>query len=130
MRLLSVFHYVLGGITAVVSCIPVIHLAFGITILTGSFEPQDPLPPMVGWMFVAFAALIILGGWAFAVCLILAGKYLAAQEHYVFCLVVAGLACLFMPLGTALGVFTIIILMRDSVKGLFESPGVVDVPST
>ena len=36
-------------------------------------------------------------------------------------MVVAGVACTFAPLGTALGVFTIIVLMRDSVKELFEA---------
>jgi hypothetical protein len=36
-----------------------------------------------------------------------------------FCLVMAGIACIFMPFGTALGVLTIIVLMRDSVRELF-----------
>jgi hypothetical protein len=31
----------------------------------------------------------------------------------------AGIECIFMPVGTVLGVFTIIVLMRDSVKELF-----------
>jgi hypothetical protein len=32
----------------------------------------------------------------------------------------AAIACLFMPLGTILGVFTIIVLIRPNVKALFE----------
>ncbi len=32
-----------------------------------------------------------------------------------------GVECLFMPVGTVLGVFTIIVLVRDSVKELFRS---------
>jgi len=32
---------------------------------------------------------------------------------------VAGAACLMMPFGTVLGVFTIIVLMRESVKEMF-----------
>jgi hypothetical protein len=31
----------------------------------------------------------------------------------------AGFACLFMPFGTLLGVFTIIVLQRDSVRRLY-----------
>jgi hypothetical protein len=31
----------------------------------------------------------------------------------------AGVACMFMPFGTVLGVFTIVVLLRDSVKELF-----------
>jgi hypothetical protein len=34
----------------------------------------------------------------------------------------AGIACVFMPFGTVLGVFTIIVLMRDSVRRLFGRP--------
>jgi hypothetical protein len=34
----------------------------------------------------------------------------------------AGVECLFMPVGTVLGVFTIIVLVRDSVKELFGRP--------
>ena len=34
----------------------------------------------------------------------------------------AGIECIFMPFGTVLGVFTIIVLMRPSMKELFD-PG-------
>jgi hypothetical protein len=37
-----------------------------------------------------------------------------------FCLVMASITCMFMPFGTVLGVFTLIVLMRPSVKPLFE----------
>jgi hypothetical protein len=33
--------------------------------------------------------------------------------------VMAGVECIFAPFGTVLGVFTIIVLMRESVKQLF-----------
>jgi hypothetical protein len=32
----------------------------------------------------------------------------------------AGLACMFMPFGTVLGVFTIIVLVKENVKGMFR----------
>jgi hypothetical protein len=35
-------------------------------------------------------------------------------------MVIAALLCMFMPFGTVLGVFTIIVLVRDSVKALFN----------
>ena len=37
-----------------------------------------------------------------------------------YCLVMAGVESLFFPLGTVLGVFTIIVLFRKSVKEMFE----------
>ncbi len=42
------------------------------------------------------------------------------HRRRLFCLVVAGVECAFMPFGTVLGVFTIAVLMRESVKELFE----------
>lgn len=55
--------------------------------------------------------------------MILAGRALAQRRRYTFCLVIAGVACMFMPFGTVLGVFTIIVLLRDSVKELFATGG-------
>jgi hypothetical protein len=34
----------------------------------------------------------------------------------------AAVECLFMPFGTVLGIFTIVVLNRDSVKPLFATP--------
>jgi len=119
LKLLSIFHYVVAALAALFSLFPVIHLVIGIGLATGSFEKSDPMARIMGWLFVAMAGLIILFGLIFAACMARAGRSLARHEHYTFCLVMAGLSCMFMPFGTVLGVFTIIILMRDSVKRLF-----------
>jgi hypothetical protein len=42
-----------------------------------------------------------------------------------FSLVIAGVQCMFAPFGTALGVFTIIVLTRDSVRRQYP-----DYPNT
>jgi hypothetical protein len=55
--------------------------------------------------------------------MIQAGRYLSRHVNRTFCLVVAGIECVFTPFGTVLGVFTIIVLMRDSVRELFEGSG-------
>ena len=80
---------------------------------------------LFGLMFMVFASVMILGFWALAVCMFLAGRYLERRAHYTFCLVVAGVECLFMPFGTVLGVFTIVMLVRPEVKsdfGIEQSP--------
>jgi hypothetical protein len=41
------------------------------------------------------------------------------RRGYMFCLVTAGLACLFQPVGMVLGVFTFLVHLRPSVKILF-----------
>jgi hypothetical protein len=75
---------------------------------------------LFGWIFIIIGSGFILLGWAFAVCIICAGRYLALQVRYMFCMVMAAIECIFMPFGTVLGVFTIVVLARPSVKEMFE----------
>jgi hypothetical protein len=79
----------------------------------------DP-PPEFGIFLMAMGGGAILIGWSFAACLIVAGRSLSERKRYLFCLIVAGLTCVLCnPLGTVLGVFTIVVLMRPSVKEMF-----------
>jgi hypothetical protein len=82
-------------------------------------DQQVPMGNLVGWMFMLMGGAFVLGGWALGFAMIYAGRCLKKRERYTFCLVVAAISCLNMPVGTALGVFTIIVLMRPSVKELF-----------
>jgi hypothetical protein len=121
LRLLSIFHYVVAGLSALCGSIPIIHLVMGVGILMGWFDQQsvEPPPPLVGWLFVVIGGAGVLFGWAFAVCMAVAGSLLNRHKGYLFCLVMAGIACLVQPFGTVLGVFTILVLSRPSVKELF-----------
>ena len=123
LKLLSIFHYVVAGMTALMGCFPLIHLAFGIALLSGHLPTQqnDPVSDSVmGWIFTGAAGVMIVMMWSFAIVLFCAGRSLQQRRRYTFCVVVAGLACLLMPFGTVLGVFTIIVLIRPSVRQLFE----------
>ena len=122
LRLLSVFHFVCAGLAALIACIPIIHLVIGLIMVLRpeSFGPGKNQPPaFIGWFFVILASVFIFLGWTFATVLAWAGRCLRKRKHYTFCLVTAGVACMFMPFGTVLGVFTIIVLSRPSVKALF-----------
>jgi hypothetical protein len=122
LRLLSVFHYVMAAMAGVFALFPIIHLLIGIGILSGKLGQhgnEDPSARMVGGFFVVIALLLIVGGLAYAACLAYAGRCLAQRQGYTFCLVMAGVSCLLVPFGTALGVFTIIVLMRSSVAAEF-----------
>lgn len=122
LKLLSIFHYVVAGIMALFSLMPVIHVVVGVLMLTGVLDDPnagEELSFVLGLVFVIFPLVLIVLGMTLAVCLAVAGRRLARQEHYTFCLVMAAVACIFMPVGTVLGVFTIIVLNRPSVKALF-----------
>jgi hypothetical protein len=131
IKLLSIFHYIVGGLTALFSCFPFIHIAMGIAILTGVFEDSNTgeAPPVFfGWLFVLFPSIFILCGWTLSACIIVAGRKLAKIKSHTYCIVIAALECMFMPFGTVLGVFTVIVLTRESVKNLFETNN-INAPS-
>jgi len=123
LRLLSIFHYIVGGLCGLFACFPILHLILGIAVLSGAI-PERPnqadFPPVVAWIFIVVACVIVLAGWTFSAAIVLAGRSLVRHQYYTFCLVVAAIECLFMPFGTVLGVFTIVVLVRPTVKQLFE----------
>ncbi len=118
LKLLSIFHYVFGGLKALFACIFFIHFFIGAAMLAGAIED---VPTFVGLMLIAMAIVFITLGWALAVCLFIAGSSLTKRKRYTFCLVIAAINCMSMPFGTILGIFTILVLMRPSVKELFAA---------
>lgn len=123
LNLLSIFHYVVGGLTALFSCFPLIHIAIGIAMVCGKFECEGPSPPpaFIGYLFIILPAIMILFGWTISIAMIVTAVKLNRRRSRTFCMVVAAAECLLMPFGTILGVFTLIILMEESVKELFSA---------
>lgn len=121
LRWLSIGFYMNAGISLLFALFPFIHLFIGIAMVSGKFEDgKNPPPLFFGWFFIGIASFLILMGFALAVCNFLAGKFLKEKTKYTFCFVMAAVNCMFAPLGTVLGIFTIIVLARESVKALFN----------
>lgn len=129
LRLLSIFHYVIAGLTALFSLFPLIHVGIGIATLTGAMPMESnggPASPgearLFGWMFIGIGSMLVLCGLTLAGFMAYAGRCLARQRRHTLCLVVAAMSCMLMPLGTVLGVFTLIVLVRPAVKSAFAAP--------
>jgi hypothetical protein len=124
LRLLSIFHYIVGGLAALFSFFPLFYVGMGWLMLYAAHQPakpgESPPPEAVGWILIAFGILMALASFAFAFFIFLAGRALAKRRRYWFAFVIACVECIFMPFGTILGVFTIIVLSRESTKQLFE----------
>jgi hypothetical protein len=82
----------------------------------GAGLPPDAVVDLFKWFY------LVLGAWmgASLVLNLLAAIYLRAKKHRIFCIVVAAWNCLHTPIGTVLGIFTIIVLARSSVRTMFD----------
>ncbi len=122
LRLLSIFHYVVAGIAALFAMFPLIHLFMGLAMFSGAMHSGHDDGPLtfIALIFTVLPLMLIFLGLTGAAMLVKAGRNLQNREQHTFCLVIAGLCCMFAPFGTVLGVFTIIVLIRPSVKELFE----------
>ncbi len=124
LRLLAIFHYVVAGITFLYACLGFVFIGFGVAMAThpeAFTDQKGPPPEPVLWLMFAMGVGWVVLATALAVCVFLAGRYLNQRRRYLFCMVVAAVQCAFMPFGTVLGVFTIVVLIRPTVKALFQS---------
>lgn len=121
LHLLSVFHYVLAAICSLFSLFPLIYFGIGLAMMAGAGgDPPSPFGPRLAGCFVAgIGGLFMVAAVGYALALFLAARYLAERRRHTFCVVVAAISCGFSPLGTVLGVFTLIVLFRPSVAALF-----------
>ena len=128
LRLLSIFHYVVGGLTALFGCFGLIYVVMGIVFLAfpeamhgnGPRHANDAPPAFLGWIFAGIGTAITLFAWTVAALTVYSGICLKRRQKRMFSLVTAGINCLQIPFGTALGVFTLMVLNRPSVQALYQ----------
>ena len=128
LKLLSLGYVISAATAAFFSLFGLMYMMIGLTVgaaISHSHEfaahtGQEP-PAFVGWIFggiglAVFLMMIILAAVKFR-----AGSCIKKRKSRTFCMVVAGISCLEFPYGTVLGVFTFIVLGRESVARLFNS---------
>ena len=126
LQLLAIFHYVVAGLAALFSFFPLLYTTVGAVFIFaarhGTAKPGEDLPPeFLGWIFVVLGSVLFLIGIAMAICILITGRSLVLRKRYHFVFVMACIECLFIPFGTILGVFTIVVLSRESVRALFSA---------
>ena len=126
LDVLGVLHWVVAGFVALFGLLPLIHVAMGIGIITGSFPfgaaahvPSQAFPRMFGWFFVVLGAGFVCAGLSLATALGFAGTYFRQRRRWLFCVVVDALACSLFPFGTVLGVVSLVTLSQPEVRARF-----------
>lgn len=125
LNILSICHWVWGGLVLLFSCFGLIYIGLGIAALNGNFQVNGPNSNpgdqrMFGLIFTILGSVLTLLGWTVGALTIYSGFCLKHQKRRIFSMVIAGINCISFPIGTTLGVFTFIVLGRASVKALYD----------
>jgi hypothetical protein len=130
LRLLTIAHYVTGGFAIAFSCLFILYsflfllLARRPDLFRGSSGGEAPPPEIMG-LFAIFFGMFVFAGWTFGGLTIYAGYCIKKRIHRTLTLVVACFNAAWFPIGSILGVSTLMVLTRTSVKRLFSAPTIV-----
>lgn len=129
LKVLAICHWVLGGLTILFGFFPIVHITMGIMIVNGKFGPppstQNSFPGFdatFGWLFIVMGSFAMLLMWAMGILIISSGVCIHRRRKRMFSVVIAAITCAWFPIGTVLGVFTLMVLFRESVKQLYATP--------
>ena len=126
LRLLAIFHFIVAGLAIVGLGFLFLHYTVMHTVMAnpdiwknqkGAVPPPEQLLAIFKWFYLFFGTLLVAGG----VGNLLSGWFIREKRNRVFSLIVAGINCVQFPFGTVLGVFTFIVLLRDSVREVYET---------
>lgn len=125
INILSVLHYALAA-PLIIGFTPLSILVFLLVrhFINNVGNPDyvaNPSEALTSWRDVILLSSIVILGWSWIVCLILAGIKLWKKHSLTFCRIIAGVTCISFPLGTLLGVFTLITLSKESAKEMFAN---------
>lgn len=127
LRLLSIFHYVVGGLHMLFGSFGLIHFSIGLAFMMGSKDffgsGSAAPPPWFGLLFATIGGGFVLFGWTIGILTILSGRYIAARKKRTFSIVMAAINCALLPFGTVLGVFDLIVLTKDETMQLYARNG-------
>lgn len=117
LDILAVFHYVNGGLTALVALAAIAFLGIGLGAASDwgrNFQAE----PTCAIVAVIFFVLVLVGG--YAVLNLLAGRALHTRNSRILVLITSGVNCLNIPFGTLLGIFTFVMMVDPQVEWMFR----------
>jgi hypothetical protein len=123
LRTLSICWYILSIFQAFTGCIVlgyiVLVLLMGVGMASSGHSDDATAGAAFSGFFGCFGLALLAFWWGLAFLNFNVARSLAKRRHRGLCFVMAAFACLFVPLGTILGVFTFVTLSRPSVQNSF-----------
>jgi hypothetical protein len=122
LRLLRIGYFISAATNLFWVFFPLIYVAMGAFMLIGAFDgakPSDAPPKAIGLLFMTIGFAISLLMASFAVLKLLTAQAIGKRRRKGLILTTAAISCLSVPWGTALGVFTFLVLSRPSIASKF-----------
>jgi len=122
LKALSICWYVFAGLSLLGALCGGLYLIMGVVMATVGGADNDDEAMAMGVVFGGMGLLVLLIVIPVAVLNFLTARGLAHLRRKTLIYVMAAIACLNVPLGTVLGVFTFIVMGRPTVKAAFDNP--------
>lgn len=125
LKMLALGYYISAGVCAFFSLFGAMYMFMGVMFITSfknmpSSGPNSAPPPEFGWIFFGIGACMFFLMMAIACMKFMVARRIQRRTSRTFCMVIAGISCLEIPYGTALGVLSFVVLNRESVINLFS----------
>ena len=124
VKLLAIFYFVHAGLALFGLCIGLLYIGLGITIALAPPSDVDPqssrVAEFMSWFFIGIGSLAAILSVIMCVLQVRCGRCLRKFRNRTYCMTVAGITCISVPLGTVLGILTFIVLARPPVAQLFR----------
>lgn len=119
---LSLLHYVYGAFVCVVGLMLLLLVALGHFLNSDwiAANSDQPPPPFLGHLFIILGWVIFAFVEFKGVLNIISGRMIARRRNRLFSQITAGLDCLNIPFGMALGIFTFVTLNNEEVKREYD----------
>jgi hypothetical protein len=119
---LSILHYVYGALVCLSGFAALFFLGLGVFLSSDivAQNANEPPPTWLGGMFQALGLVLFIVIEIWGIFIILSGYWIAKLRNRTASIVAAALCLLSFPFGTALGVFTLVVLTNDEVKAEYE----------
>ena len=122
LKLLRIFYYIMAGFSLLGVCGGVVYGGMGVVLMSANVQtgPNDPPPEVMGGILLGVGAVILLLSIVMAAMAFYSAKGFATGTYKTLIYITAGLFCLSVPLGTALGIYTFIVMGKPGVQARFR----------
>lgn len=122
LLIVSIFHYLLAGFQMLFCAVGLVYLFFGVLIASGTLEPSKGAgapPEAMGWIFGVLGVIFVIIFFTMSILTLVTGINISKRRNHIFCIVIDSILCLWVPFGTLVGVFGLVLLTRPEIAVKF-----------